>query len=73
LKQSSLDEPNLEYESGRTMLIKNESGIDTSEGDVDEGVFDNQSILGDFRNYYDNPNIIVEQDTKMKGLICFYF
>ncbi|XP_011498235.1 PREDICTED: striatin-interacting protein 1 isoform X2 [Ceratosolen solmsi marchali] len=70
LKQSSLDEPNLEYESGRAMLIKNEGGIDTSEGDVDEGAFDNQSLLGDFRNYYDNPNIIVEQDTsaKMKGL-----
>ncbi|XP_016839671.1 striatin-interacting protein 1 isoform X5 [Nasonia vitripennis] len=56
MKQSSLDEPNLEYESGRGMLIKNEGGMDTSEGDVDEGVFVNQPVLGSYQNYYDNPN-----------------
>lgn len=54
MKQSSLDEPNLEYESGRALLIKNEGNMDTSEGDMDEGVFVNQPAMASYQNYYDN-------------------
>ena len=56
MKQSSLDEPNLEYDSSKGVLIKNDNGMDTSEGDVDEGVFVNQPLLGSYQNYYENPN-----------------
>ncbi|XP_058806014.1 striatin-interacting protein 1 isoform X2 [Phymastichus coffea] len=45
MKQSSLDEPNLEYESGRGILIKNEGAMDGGENDVDEGVFVNEPAL----------------------------
>lgn len=54
MKQSSLDEPNLEYESGRGILIKNEGAMDGSENDVDEGVFVNEPGMGGFPNNYDN-------------------
>lgn len=51
-----MDEPN-DYESGRALLIKNEGGMDTTEGDVDEGVFVDQPIqLRSYQNYYNNPN-----------------
>ncbi|XP_058806016.1 striatin-interacting protein 1 isoform X3 [Phymastichus coffea] len=54
MKQSSLDEPNLEYESGRGILIKNEGAMDGGENDVDEGVFVNEPGMGGFQNNYDN-------------------
>uniref|UniRef100_A0ABD2WM86 Far11/STRP C-terminal domain-containing protein n=1 Tax=Trichogramma kaykai TaxID=54128 RepID=A0ABD2WM86_9HYME len=54
MKQSSLDEPNLENDVPR-LLITNEGGVESGEGDVDEGVFVNQP-MGTYQNYYDNPN-----------------
>lgn len=71
IKQSSLDEQNLEFDSSMK-LIRNDDGMDTSERDVDEGVFLKQS--GPEQEYYDNPNDLPQTrpDTpppaKSKGL-----
>lgn len=59
MKQSSLDEPNLEYDANRGMLMQNENGLNSNDGDVDEGVFVNQPV-GSYQNYYDDPNDIPE-------------
>ncbi|XP_014209420.1 striatin-interacting protein 1 [Copidosoma floridanum] len=73
MKQSSLDEQNLEYDSSMK-LIRNDDGMDTSERDVDEGVFLKDPQVGPNQTFYDNPNDQPQTrpdtppPTKIKGL-----
>lgn len=59
-----MDEPNiggLEFDRDRELLIKNDSGMESNENDLDEGIFLNQPMFGTYQNYYEDQNQSQEQ------------